>query len=237
MTILDDDHQREAESGRRSVHAHLAVLLAVLMAGVAACTWSRAPEAARRADRSAQVLATETVSRRVRDLVIDSPALDRYAMVRLLLPRRFEAEPGRRWPVLWLRLAVLAAGAASVAAAAAGRPAPPVERVGGAPFVTSRREQWPPWRRWAATPPCTVSARPGAPAPGSSAGLCRRRAAARRQRPDTHAITIAASADAVWPWLVQMGWGRAGWYTYRWVDRLLFPANGPSADQLLSQHQ
>jgi hypothetical protein len=37
----------------------------------------------------------------------------------------------------------------------------------------------------------------------------------------THAITIAVSADAVWPWLVQMGWGRAGWYTYRWVDRLL----------------
>jgi diacylglycerol O-acyltransferase/trehalose O-mycolyltransferase len=23
-------------------------------------------------------------------------------MVRLLLPRRFSAEPGRRWPVLWL---------------------------------------------------------------------------------------------------------------------------------------
>jgi hypothetical protein len=42
---------------------------------------------------------------------------------------------------------------------------------------------------------------------------------------------------AVWPWLVQMGWGRAGWYTYRWVDRLLFPANGPSADRLLPEHQ
>ena len=77
------------------------LLLAVLMVG-AACTWSRAPEAATRPDRSARVLATETVGRRVRDLVVDSPALDRYAMVRLLLPRRFEAEPGRRWPVLWL---------------------------------------------------------------------------------------------------------------------------------------
>jgi hypothetical protein len=53
----------------------------------------------------------------------------------------------------------------------------------------------------------------------------------------THAITIAAPAQAVWPWLVQMGWGRAGWYTYRWVDRLLFPANGPSATQLLAEHQ
>jgi hypothetical protein len=53
----------------------------------------------------------------------------------------------------------------------------------------------------------------------------------------THAITIAAPAHAVWPWLVQMGWGRAGWYTYRWVDRLLFPANGPSANHLLPEHQ
>jgi hypothetical protein len=53
----------------------------------------------------------------------------------------------------------------------------------------------------------------------------------------THAITIAAPVASVWPWLVQMGWGRAGWYTYRWVDRLLFPANGPSADRLLPEHQ
>ena len=53
----------------------------------------------------------------------------------------------------------------------------------------------------------------------------------------THAITIAAPSAAVWPWLIQMGWGRAGWYTYRWVDRLLFPANGPSANQLLPEHQ
>ena len=29
----------------------------------------------------------------------------------------------------------------------------------------------------------------------------------------THAITIEAPAPTVWPWLVQMGWGRAGWYT------------------------
>ena len=53
----------------------------------------------------------------------------------------------------------------------------------------------------------------------------------------THAITIQAPPAAVWPWLVQMGWRRAGWYTYRWVDRLLFPANGPSADRILPEHQ
>jgi hypothetical protein len=53
----------------------------------------------------------------------------------------------------------------------------------------------------------------------------------------THGITIAAPRDAVWPWLVQMGWGRAGWYTYRWVDRLLFPANALSADPILPELQ
>jgi hypothetical protein len=47
-----------------------------------------------------------------------------------------------------------------------------------------------------------------------------------------HAITIDAAPADVWPWLVQMGWGRGGWYTARWVDRLLFPANGPSADHI-----
>ena len=52
-----------------------------------------------------------------------------------------------------------------------------------------------------------------------------------------HAITIDAPPAAVWPWLVQVGWGRAGWYTARWVDRLLFPANGPSADRIVPELQ
>ncbi len=47
-----------------------------------------------------------------------------------------------------------------------------------------------------------------------------------------HAVTIEASAEQVWPWLTQMGWHRGGWYTPRWVDRLFFPANRPSADVL-----
>jgi hypothetical protein len=52
-----------------------------------------------------------------------------------------------------------------------------------------------------------------------------------------HAITIDAPPSAVWPWLVQMGWSRGGWYTARWVDRLLFPANGPSADSIVPELQ
>jgi hypothetical protein len=48
-----------------------------------------------------------------------------------------------------------------------------------------------------------------------------------------HATTIDARPEAVWPWLAQMGWGRAQWYTARWVDKLLFPNNGPSADVIV----
>jgi hypothetical protein len=47
-----------------------------------------------------------------------------------------------------------------------------------------------------------------------------------------HAVLIDASPATVWPWLTQMGWHRAGWYTPPWVDRLLFPANWRSADHL-----
>jgi len=52
-----------------------------------------------------------------------------------------------------------------------------------------------------------------------------------------HATTIPAPPERVWPWLVQMGWHRGGWYTARWVDRLLFPANWPSATRLIPELQ
>jgi hypothetical protein len=38
----------------------------------------------------------------------------------------------------------------------------------------------------------------------------------------TRAIAIDAPPDAVWPWIVQMGSGRAGFYTHEWVERVLF---------------
>jgi hypothetical protein len=53
----------------------------------------------------------------------------------------------------------------------------------------------------------------------------------------THAITIGTPAERIWPWLVQMGWHRGAWYTARWVDRLLFPANDPSAERLIPGFQ
>ena len=35
-----------------------------------------------------------------------------------------------------------------------------------------------------------------------------------------HAITINASAAAVWPWLVQIGQSRAGFYSYEREERI-----------------
>ncbi|MGZ4682997.1 MAG: hypothetical protein ACXWB2_05200 [Acidimicrobiales bacterium] len=53
----------------------------------------------------------------------------------------------------------------------------------------------------------------------------------------THAITIDARPEEVWPWLVQMGYHRGGWYTYEWVDRRLFRMTNPSADRIVPELQ
>lgn len=36
-----------------------------------------------------------------------------------------------------------------------------------------------------------------------------------------HAILIRAPADSVWPWLVQIGQDRGGFYSYDWLERLV----------------
>jgi hypothetical protein len=40
----------------------------------------------------------------------------------------------------------------------------------------------------------------------------------------TRAITVGASPGDIWPWLVQIGFGRAGWYSYDWLDNLGKPS-------------
>lgn len=40
----------------------------------------------------------------------------------------------------------------------------------------------------------------------------------------TRAVTIDTPPEQVWPWLMQMGIGRAGFYTHDWVERLMFHA-------------
>jgi hypothetical protein len=49
----------------------------------------------------------------------------------------------------------------------------------------------------------------------------------------TRAVTIAAPPDDVWPWLVQLGYGRAGWYSYDLFDN----AARPSAQRILPEFQ
>lgn len=41
----------------------------------------------------------------------------------------------------------------------------------------------------------------------------------------THAITIEAAPEVIWPWLVQMGCLRAGWYSYDWLDNGGIPSS------------
>src|SRR4030088_1679388 len=35
------------------------------------------------------------------------------------------------------------------------------------------------------------------------------------------AVTVAARPEQIWPWLVQIGVGRAGWFSYQRLDRRL----------------
>lgn len=80
---------------------------------------------------------------------------------------------------------------------------------------------------WGAT-----RAESGAPLPGDDLVRDRWRT--------TRAITIDAPAEDVWPWLVQMGFGRAGWYSYDWLERLIGAgdfAEGGSAQSVLPQFQ
>ena len=49
----------------------------------------------------------------------------------------------------------------------------------------------------------------------------------------TRAITVVARPEDVWPWLVQLGYGRAGWYSYDWIDNDF----QPSADRIVPELQ
>jgi hypothetical protein len=58
----------------------------------------------------------------------------------------------------------------------------------------------------------------------------------------TRAITVEAPVEDVWPWLVQIGYGRGGFYSYDWLEnlfvRLLRGTPGyRSAETVLPEHQ
>jgi len=49
----------------------------------------------------------------------------------------------------------------------------------------------------------------------------------------TRAVTINAQPENIYPWIVQIGVTRAGWYSYDLLDNLA----RPSAERLLPEHQ
>jgi hypothetical protein len=51
------------------------------------------------------------------------------------------------------------------------------------------------------------------------------------------AVTIAASPEDIWPWLVQIGYQRGGLYSYDWLDRLFGFLDRPSATRVLPEFQ
>ncbi|MGB5814338.1 MAG: hypothetical protein WBI27_03980, partial [Thermoanaerobaculia bacterium] len=53
----------------------------------------------------------------------------------------------------------------------------------------------------------------------------------------TRAITILGTPDEIWPWLVQMGYGRAGFYGYDILENLGSHRGIRSADRVLAEFQ
>jgi hypothetical protein len=51
--------------------------------------------------------------------------------------------------------------------------------------------------------------------------------------PATHGVSIDAPPSAIWPWLVQMGCGRAGWYSWDRLDN----GGHPSAERIVPELQ
>jgi len=52
----------------------------------------------------------------------------------------------------------------------------------------------------------------------------------------TRAVTIDTTPEKVWPWLLQWGQGRGGWYSYDWLENLMgFDIH--TADRILPEYQ
>ncbi len=53
----------------------------------------------------------------------------------------------------------------------------------------------------------------------------------------TGAVTIDAPPEDIWPWLIQLGSKRGGFYSYDWLDRLFRFLDRPSATQIIPEFQ
>jgi hypothetical protein len=49
----------------------------------------------------------------------------------------------------------------------------------------------------------------------------------------TRAVTVEAPPSLIWPWIVQIGFGKAGWYSYDLLDNL----GRPSAEHIIPELQ
>jgi hypothetical protein len=49
----------------------------------------------------------------------------------------------------------------------------------------------------------------------------------------TRAVTVNGRPEEIWPWLVQIGFGRAGWYSYDILDNL----GRHSSEEILPEYQ
>lgn len=75
-------------------------------------------------------------------------------------------------------------------------------------WVATAAAVWPWSHSWGTTPEEWTMALPGDHAPRTP------------QFEILHGVTIAAPPSEVWPWLVQIGQDRAGFYSYDWLERL-----------------
>ena len=120
--------------------------------------------------------------------------------------------------ILLIVLGLIAAATFGVAAAVVvlGRLGLTVALAGAVVLSTAYRWVVGPWhRRWGATDAEASRLLAGDELVPDAAG-------------STRAVTIDAPATDVFPWIVQIGFGRAGWYSYDWIDN----DGRPSADRI-----
>ena len=120
-----------------------------------------------------------------------------------------------------LAAAAAAAGPIAVLGVVFGRRGLAIGMLGAVAVLVGYRLLVQPWQhRWGATDEEVRRAMPGDDlVPGAAS--------------TTRAITVAAPPEQVWPWLVQLGYGRGGWYRYDWIDN----DGRPSADRILPELQ
>ena len=95
----------------------------------------------------------------------------------------------------------------------------------GAAAILAWRKVFRPWQQnWGATEEEVATVLPGDALTPPPVDQC------------TRAITIAAPPEAVWPWLVQMGADRGGFYSYDWMENL-FGLRIHNADRIHEEWQ